>query len=1241
MKRWGLLVASIIYLMIFSLSALASELALGTAISFKLTQPIKVDGDLSDWPAEILKFPGKIDSQDQFVIGANDWGGPSDYSCTFYTAWDDENFYFIAQVVDDLIFCDDLLSRDYFGSDYLRVYICLEQGAGFGKGDYAFSIIPKGPGGKPAFKLVPYGVYDYEDFPFEQVKLASKVTSSGYVIEMSVPWTALEFQPKPGNVYGFQIIGGDSDKSGSRNHEALWKRTTSGNYWENKGSFGQIILQEDRFLGLELARTRVYSDDEISGIFQVGLLKAQECESMSLVIKQGEQIITEEFLQTPSLKQFNRIPFRVQPTLEPGIYDVVGRIKFADRVTESMPQQLIVAQELVWSQIEDPDLLRLAGAGNASMNPASGISDFENRVCQKGDKFIFEYDGEVYLRYELTPNTGTMSDLAIYINDSLFLTPSQRSGPLPIVDGKMVTLTSLSPQLTAAELEGDKVRLSFNFRYGDQQGKLEYEISIKEKTLIWQVNSQQNFYATFNGGFELTDSDRVVEIPYYPAPVLTFERDGIWVSAFFDWNYTNSSRLEKEGPVAVYSPKTDGQRNNLAEIFYLVVSADIREVFPNIPNPESPYRELLAQKVIFDFWGGWPFEELGRYLEILKKYGLDDLAIIQHNWQYMGYDNGFPETIPARENMGGEKGMKALTSKIHQLGYLYALHENYQDIYPNFSGYTEEAVARSSNNSLLKAWFNPSTGIQSYMCKTDWQRRYAGFYSNEIKKRYNTNMGYHDGKIIAAFPTAWDYDAKAENSAMLRGTREHGQWLADFFRETYGGPILGEGGEHSSWAGIFDGAEAQVTGGQKAPLMVDFDLLKIHPLCVNHGLGYYERWLPGDNWAVPTERQLDDYRAMEIAYGHTGFFGDRITDYLTYPIREYYIMRPLQERFALSQPKEIAYEAAGDFLNLTEALRKDVPLDRVYIEYDNGLEIYVNRREEDWQLENVVLPQAGFFAQGDGIYAITGKFDGKIADYVETPERIYADARTYVAKLTEKIWKSVMIEPQVEELRYLGGRRFQIKYIWLVDQDIYKDYNIFVHFRNQKSTHPEKVAFGNDHAPAIPTSQWRRGYLIDDGPFTLEVPAEYGIDEFEVWIGLYGHGTRLATRKVGTLVCEGSGHSISNIKFVPEPEDKIEPFVEGCNPWGTIIDFGKLATNGAIRVEREEDSLVIMPIPQGVNIQVRIGPELLGSRQVTQITALNEQKRAIGKVSFESLADGSIQFETGNSKAWYYQVSLK
>ena len=89
---------------------------------------------------------------------------------------------------------------------------------------------------------------------------------------------------------------------------------------------------------------------------------------------------------------------------------------------------------------------------------------------------------------------------------------------------------------------------------------------------------------------------------------------------------------------------------------------------------------------------------------------------------------------------------------------------------------------------------------------------------------------------------------------------------------------MAKGYNHFYWAGRCDGVEAQVDGGEDHAPLLDFDLLKIHPQMVNHGMGYYERWFRNGyqhHWGrdTGTMEQIDKYRAQELAYGHAGFVG--------------------------------------------------------------------------------------------------------------------------------------------------------------------------------------------------------------------------------------------------------------------------------------------------------------------------------------------------------------------------------
>ena len=95
--------------------------------------------------------------------------------------------------------------------------------------------------------------------------------------------------------------------------------------------------------------------------------------------------------------------------------------------------------------------------------------------------------------------------------------------------------------------------------------------------------------------------------------------------AYVDW--TKSHASQSPGTESVYTAKTDGRRNALAEAGYVAVSTDLDEVLPNLPHPPSPYLKLLGPKMMVDIWGG-TFEEGARMLEDYKRHGIDEVAII-------------------------------------------------------------------------------------------------------------------------------------------------------------------------------------------------------------------------------------------------------------------------------------------------------------------------------------------------------------------------------------------------------------------------------------------------------------------------------------------------------------------------------------------------------------------------------------------------------------------------------------
>jgi hypothetical protein len=89
------------------------------------------------------------------------------------------------------------------------------------------------------------------------------------------------------------------------------------------------------------------------------------------------------------------------------------------------------------------------------------------------------------------------------------------------------------------------------------------------------------------------------------------------------------------------------------------------------------------------------------------------------------------------------------------------------------------------------------------------------------------------------------------------------------------------------------------------------------------------------------------------------------------------------------------------------------------------------------------------------------------------------------------------VRPSVESVSPISDRSFRITYRWNIGADVADDWRVFVHFDAGDLT-----SFGNDHTPSRPTSTWRAGEVIDDGPFEVTIPQTVAAGAVEVYMGL-------------------------------------------------------------------------------------------------------------------------------------------
>lgn len=75
------------------------------------------------------------------------------------------------------------------------------------------------------------------------------------------------------------------------------------------------------------------------------------------------------------------------------------------------------------------------------------------------------------------------------------------------------------------------------------------------------------------------------------------------------------------------------------------------------------------------------FRERAEQMKRLKANGLDKLYIHTDGWGKNGYDNDHPYILPPCEAAGGYDGLREFSQVSRELGYIFALHDQYRDFY--------------------------------------------------------------------------------------------------------------------------------------------------------------------------------------------------------------------------------------------------------------------------------------------------------------------------------------------------------------------------------------------------------------------------------------------------------------------------------------------------------------------------------------------------------------------------------
>lgn len=509
----------------------------------------------------------------------------------------------------------------------------------------------------------------------------------------------------------------------------------------------------------------------------------------------------------------------------------------------------------------------------------------------------------------------------------------------------------------------------------------------------------------------------IIAVPYLTTFNILLAND-CFVSIYFDWNRTNASQLFPYNAVysdnsvffsqyALYNPLTNGKRNKLDETIILKYSRIIDEVFPDLDNPVSKYYKESSERIVFDDWSR--FDNSISHITELNRAGVKNIWHIVHNWQNKGYDVALPDVMPANPEYGGNETLAKLSELNSSLGNLFSLHENNIDIYTQSGKFVKKHILLGTNSRYTFNWLHPITKDTSYLSKPSEFLNLMVPLSRSINETFHTTAAYHD--VLTSYdPSRYvDYDHTAPNAGLLTEPYSVFRKAADTLRKIHNGPVSSEGLGHFLYVGYFDDVCAEIhtakslpsfyygntekLGGFYKPLFVDFDLLKMKEKAAVHGVGYYERFFFNNNYWQYMGRSRDSalsYSATELAYGHCAFFSSHSYNFVEQGSIEYNYVYPVQLRYSNASVSSIMYNDNGKLINASDYIRKYPStfddyfskdfMSQVYIEYNNGLVIFVNRNPyRKWIINgDFNKGYASFHAivnKKDSLYA--GSFSGK------------------------------------------------------------------------------------------------------------------------------------------------------------------------------------------------------------------------------------------------------------------------
>ncbi|MGQ9730134.1 MAG: DUF5696 domain-containing protein [Candidatus Zipacnadales bacterium] len=113
--------------------------------------------------------------------------------------------------------------------------------------------------------------------------------------------------------------------------------------------------------------------------------------------------------------------------------------------------------------------------------------------------------------------------------------------------------------------------------------------------------------------------------------------------------------------------------------------------------PKTRWNNSEQERVTLSY----TFDEAAQCAEHLRnEVGIERAMFVLAGWIHRGYDNQHPDILPAAPECGGNEGLAKCAERVKACGYLFGLHDNYQDMYRDAPSWDESFIMKRPDGSL-------------------------------------------------------------------------------------------------------------------------------------------------------------------------------------------------------------------------------------------------------------------------------------------------------------------------------------------------------------------------------------------------------------------------------------------------------------------------------------------------------------------------------------------------------------